>query len=52
MVHVRDGVIFITSDYLLYLMKFNYQNFNGEFAKIIWKADFKELGLDTLAEMP
>ncbi|CAD8191584.1 unnamed protein product [Paramecium pentaurelia] len=52
MVHVRDGVIFITSDYLLYLMKFNYQNFSGEFAKIAWKADFKELGLDTLAEMP
>ncbi|CAD8169840.1 unnamed protein product [Paramecium octaurelia] len=52
MVHIRDGVIFITSDYLLYLMKFNYQNFNGEFAKLAWKADFKELGLDTLAEMP
>ncbi|CAD8179216.1 unnamed protein product [Paramecium octaurelia] len=52
MVHVRDGVIFITSDYFLYLIKFNYQNFSSEFAKTIWKADFKELGLDTMAEMP
>ncbi|CAK84626.1 unnamed protein product (macronuclear) [Paramecium tetraurelia] len=52
MVHVRDGVLFITSDYFLYLIKFNYQNFSGEFAKTIWKADFKELGLDTMAEMP
>ncbi|CAD8173009.1 unnamed protein product [Paramecium pentaurelia] len=52
MIHVKDGVIFITSDYFLHLLKFNYQNFSGEFAKIIWKADFKELGLDTMAEMP
>ncbi|CAD8102196.1 unnamed protein product [Paramecium sonneborni] len=52
MVHIRDGVILITSDYLLYLMKFNYQNFSGEFAKVQWKADFKELGLDSLTEMP
>jgi len=24
MVHVKDGVIFITSDYFLHLIKFNY----------------------------
>ncbi|CAD8102605.1 unnamed protein product [Paramecium sonneborni] len=52
MVHIRDGVILITSDYQLYLLKFNYQNFNGEFAKISWKADFKQLGLDSITEMP
>lgn len=52
MAHIRDGILVITSDFFLYMLKFNYQNFSSEFAKISWKADFKELGLDSSAEMP
>lgn len=52
MAHIRDGILVITSDFFLYMLKFNYQNFSSEFAKITWKADFKELGLDSTAEIP
>jgi len=50
MVHIRDGMLAITSDSVMYMLKFNYNQIykssefttygNGkEFASVVWKAD-------------
>ncbi|CAD8127226.1 unnamed protein product [Paramecium sonneborni] len=51
MVHIKDGMLAITSDSIAYLLKFNYktvfehdfQETGQQFARILWKADLQTI---------
>jgi hypothetical protein len=64
MAHINDGIIALTSDNLIFMLKFNYEGIHGkerdslynngddespDFASLVWKADLGKVGISEKA---